>query len=120
MRLVVSVLMIWFLVGFQPVKAGDCGVAGPPAALDSESVDWTFNIANGQTCLRGLRSGAMLLDSVIISAPAKFGEATVQGYAFSYKAPRDFQGEDFFSVVMSGTNRGIRGKSVINVHVSVR
>ena len=120
MRLAVCLLLTWFLVGVHSAKAGDCVPAGPPAKLDFESVDWTIVIASGQTCLRGLRSGAMILESVAVSAPAKFGEATVQGYGFSYRAPRDFKGEDSFSVTMSGTNRGIRGNSIIRVQVSVR
>jgi len=62
----------------------------------------------------------MLLESVAISAPPKFGEATVRGYGFSYAAPRDFKGEDSFSVTVVGTNRGVRGNSVIRIHVSVQ
>ena len=62
----------------------------------------------------------MTLDSVSIASPAKIGEATAQGYSFSYRAPRDFKGEDLFSVKMVGTNRRIRGSSTIQVYVSVR
>jgi hypothetical protein len=112
MRVAVCLLLAWLLVGVLSAKAGDCVPAGPRAQLDSETVDWT--------CLRGLRSRAMTLESLVVSAPAKFGEAMVQGYGFSYKAPRDFKGEDSFSVTMSGTNRGIRGNSIIRVQVSVR
>jgi hypothetical protein len=120
MRLAVGLLVTWLAVGAQSAKAGDCIPAGPPAKLDFEAVDWTIVIASGQTCLRGLRSSAMTLESVAISAPAKFGEAMVQGYGFSYGAPRDFKGEDSFSVTVVGTNRGIRGNSIIHVHVSVQ
>jgi hypothetical protein len=120
MRLAVGLLVTWLVVGAQSAEAGDCIPAGPPAKLDFESVDWTILIPSGQTCLRGLRSGAMILESVAVSAPAKFGEAMVQGYGFSYVAPRDFKGEDSFSVTMVGTNRGFRGNSIIHVHVSVQ
>jgi hypothetical protein len=120
MRFAMGLLVTSLVVGAQSAKAGDCVPAGPPAKLDSESVDWTIVIASGQTCLRGLRSGTMILESVTISAPAKFGEAKVQGYGFSYGAPRDFKGEDSFSVTMVGTNRGFRGNSIILVHVSVQ
>ncbi len=120
MRLATCLLLIWFLVGVASAKAGDCVPGGPPAQLDSEAVDWTIVIASGQSCLRGLRSGAMILERVALSAPAQFGEAIIRGYGFSYTAPRGFKGEDSFSVTMSGTNRGIRGNSVIRVHVSVR
>jgi len=110
----------WLVVGAQSAEAGDCIPAGPPPKLNSESVDWTIVIASGQTCLRGLRSSAMIIEGVAITAPAKFGEAMVQGNGFSYGAPRDFKGEDSFSVTVVGTNRGIRGNSNILVHVSVQ
>jgi hypothetical protein len=103
-----------------PAHAGDCVVNGPAPRLDSQPVEWTFVIASGQSCIRGLRSGAMQLDSVYLSSPAKAGEATVQGYSFTYRAPRDFKGEDSFSVTMSGANRRIRGSSIIQVNVFVR
>ena len=120
MRLAICLLLAWLLVGGFSAKAGDCVPAGPRPQLESETVDWTIVITSGQTCLRGLRSRVMTLESVVVSTPAKFGEATVEGYGFSYKAPRDFKGEDSFSVTMSGTNRGIRGNSIIRVQVSVR
>jgi hypothetical protein len=112
--------LAWCSFGASGAEAGDCVVNGSPPRLDSQPVEWTFTIASGQSCIRGLRSSAMILDNVSISSPAKAGEATVQGYSFSYKAPRDFKGEDSFAVTMVGTNRRIRGSSVIQVHVSVR
>jgi hypothetical protein len=120
MRLAICLLLTWLFIGVHSARAGDCIVTGSPAKLDFEPVDWTIVIASGQSCLRGLRSSAMTLESVTVSTPARFGEATVQGYGFSYRAPRDFKGEDLFSVTMSGANRGVRGSSIIRVHVSVR
>src|ERR1700688_2845929 len=120
MRLAVGLLVTCLVVGAQSAKAGDCVPAGPPPKLDHESVNWAIVIASGQTCLRGLRSGTMIIESVAISAPAKSGQAMVQGYGFSYGAPSDFKGEDSFSVTVVGTNRGIRGNSIILVHVSVQ
>ena len=81
MRLAVGLLMTWLVVVTQSAKAGDCVPAGPPPKLDNESVYWSIVIASGQTCLRGLRSGTMIIESVAISAPAKSGEATVQDTA---------------------------------------
>jgi hypothetical protein len=120
MRFVVWLLLTWLLLGVDLAKAGDCVITGAPPILDSKPVEWTIVIASGQSCLRGLRSGAMTLESVVVSTPAKFGEATIQGYGFSYRAPRDFKGDDSFSVIMSGVNRGIHGNSIIRVSVSVR
>lgn len=120
MRFAVQLLAIWLVLGVQSARAGDCIPAGPLPTLNSESVNWNIVIASGRTCLRGLRSSAMIIKSVAISAPAKFGEAMVQGYGFSYEAPSDFKGEDSFAVTLVGTNRGIQGNSVIRVHVSVQ
>jgi hypothetical protein len=120
MRLALYPVLACFLFGFHSAQAADCALTGPPAKLDSAPVDWKIVIASGQSCLRGLRSGAMTLESVTVTAPAKFGEVVVRGYGFSYRAPSDFKGEDSFSVTMSGTNRGVRGNSVIQVHVTVR
>ena len=108
------------LLGAPCAEAGYCVVDGPQPRLDSQPVEWKFTIASGESCVRGLRSGAMQLDSVSISTPAKVGQATVQGYSFSYKAPRGFKGEDAFAVTMTGANYRIRGSSIIQVHVSVR
>lgn len=121
MRFVVRLItLLLFWVGAVRAQAGDCLVEGPSPQLDFRPIEWTFAIAGGQRCLRGLRSGAMVLDSVTIGSPARFGEATTQGYSFAYRAPREFKGEDVFSVVMSGRYRGVRGTSTINVRVLVR
>ena len=120
MRVATGLFVTWFLFGIQSAEAGDCVPGGVLPKLSSEIVEWSIVIPNGQRCLRGLRSGAMIIDSVTIGAPAKIGQATVQGYGFSYEAPRDFRGEDSFSVTIVGTNRGVRGDSTILIHVSVR
>src|SRR3954467_4936740 len=91
-------VLVSFLLGAPCAQAGYCIVDGPQPRLDSQPVEWKFTIASGESCIRGLRSGAMQLDSVSISAPAKVGQVTVQGYSFSYRAPRGFRGEDEFAV----------------------
>jgi hypothetical protein len=45
-------------------------VKGPQDLLNSLPVEWSFEIASGQSCVRGLRSGAMTLDTLKISSPA--------------------------------------------------
>jgi hypothetical protein len=120
MRAMFAAVAAWLLLGVYQAAAGECAIAGPRAKLDSDAVDWALVIASGQSCVRGLRWGAMMLDDVRISSPAKSGEAGVQGYSFVYRARPDFKGEDTFSVVIAGSNRGIRGSSTIRVLVSVR
>lgn len=120
MRLAAALLTAWLVAGVEPASAGDCIPGGSPPKLSSETLDWTIMIPSGQTCLRGLRSSAMLIQSVTVSGPAKVGEVTISGYGFSYTAPRDFKGEDSFSVTVVGSNRGVRGNSTLLVHVSVQ
>jgi hypothetical protein len=120
MRSTFAALVTWLLLGAHQAAAGGCAITGPRANLESDAIDWTLVIASGQSCVHGLRGGAMTLDNVRISAPPKNGEALVQGYSFVYRARADFKGEDSFSVVMAGANRGIRGTSTIRVLVSVR
>ncbi len=120
MRLVGGVAALWLMTAVGPAYAGDCIVSGPPPLLDSQPIAWNFVIASGQSCIRGLRSGAMILDSVTLTRPSKSGDAVIKGYGFAYAAPRDFKGDDSFEVTMMGSLRGVHGKSVISVHVSVR
>ena len=120
MRLLGKLVLVGMLIGAGPSWAGDCIVSGPAPQLDAQPIAWSFAIAGGQRCLKGLRSAAMLLDQVAVESPAKYGQATVQGYAFSYQAPRDFKGEDVFSVAITGRFRGVAGRSVIEVRVNVR
>ena len=120
MRFAVGLLAIGLIAGTQSAQAGDCVPGGPAPKLNSEIVNWSIAVVSGQVCLRGLRSSTMILEGVTISVPAKVGEAKIQGYGFSYEAPRDFKGEDSFSVTVVGTNRGVRGNSTIVVNVSVQ
>src|SRR5262249_48381231 len=53
-----------------------------------------------------------------VSAP-QTGHVTLQGTGFSYKAVRDFQGRDFFSLMVSGATNKVPGNSTIEVEVSV-
>ena len=116
-----TLAIVFFAVfGPRPASAAECAITGPQVKLDIELVDWTLVIASGRNCTRGLRSGAMLVDSVTIGDPAKRGIAAVQGYGFTYRAPADFKGDDAFSVVIAGTDRGIRGASTLRVRVLVR
>jgi hypothetical protein len=115
-----GVLMAWIVLGVHPAMAAVCVIAGPPATMERDNVEWTMSIASGQSCVRGLRLGTMTLDEVSIDSPAKSGEVTVQGYSFTYKAKDGFKGEDSFSVKISGANRRVRGATTISVRVTVR
>jgi|SRR5579871_871385 len=120
MRRAVFVIISWMVLWSPGAAWADCVVTGPRPQFDVETIQWTLVIASGQSCVRGLRSGAMVVRDLRISAPAQVGEVTAAGYGFVYKAPRDFRGDDSFSVSMSGVYNGIPGSTTVQVHVSVR
>src|SRR5262249_18906043 len=77
--------------------------------LKSDAVDWTMQISSGQTCIRGLRHARVTIDKLV----------KLLGPGFSYTAKSDFEGQDFFTIQVSGMLNGIRGSSDIRIIVSV-
>ena len=51
---------------------------------------------------------------MVVSAP-QTGHVKLQGSGFSYKAASDFQGRDFFSLIVSGAINKVPGTSTIEV-----
>src|SRR5258708_36586037 len=75
--------------------------------------------SNGQSCIRGLRQNRVTIDTAkLISAPQS-GQVKLLGPGFSYTAKSDFQGQDSFTIQVSGMLNGIRGSSDIRIIVSV-
>jgi hypothetical protein len=93
--------------------------AAPPFQLRSDAVDWTMQIASGTSCIRGLKLGPITISDVKVIAPPQAGQIVIKGPAFSYTAKPDFQGQDVFTLQVSGTMVRIAGVSDIKVTVSV-
>jgi hypothetical protein len=93
--------------------------AAPPFRLSSDTVEWTMQIASGRTCTRGLKLGPTNITAVKLIAPPQSGKVVIEGPSFSYAAKADFQGQDEFTVQVSGTAVRIAGVSEIKVTVSV-
>ena len=93
--------------------------AAPPFQLSSDAVEWTMQIASGTTCTRGLKLGSTNIKDVKLIAPPRSGKVDIQGPSFSYTAKADFQGQDEFTVQVSGTVVRIAGVSDVKVTVSV-
>ena len=78
-----------------------------------------MQISSGQSCVRGLRHGRVTIDSAkLISAPQS-GQVKLLGSGFSYTAKSDFQGNDAFTIQVSGMADRARGSSDIRITVSV-
>jgi hypothetical protein len=86
--------------------------------LRSDTVDWNITIGAGRDCLQGLRKSSMLLDSVKIIEPAKFGIVTISGPSFRYQAPAT-TASDSFKIELTGEDRRYRGSSIVQVYVLV-
>ena len=112
-----SATMLLFAV---PAFADSCLFsAAPPFQLSSDAIEWTMQIASGTTCTRGLKLGSTNIKDVKLIAPPQSGKVDIQGPSFSYTAKADFQGQDEFTVQVSGTVVRIAGISDVKVTVSV-
>jgi Bacterial Ig domain len=65
------------------------------------------------------KHGPTNITDVKLSAPPQAGKVDIKGPSFSYTAKADFQGEDEFTVQVSGTIVRIAGVSDVKVTVSV-
>src|ERR1700730_9782973 len=100
-------------LGLRP-SASSCLVSGPRYKLMAEAVDWSTRIKSGQSCIRDLRlsvSPNVVIEDVKLISPPQSGQVTMQGSGFSYTAKPDFQGEDSFTVLVSGSIKKIPGVS---------
>src|SRR5262249_40836893 len=87
--------------------------------LKSEAVDWTMRTDSGQNCIRRHRHNRVTSDSAKLISPPQSGQVKLLGSGFSYTAKPDFEGQDFFTIQVSGMSNGIRGSSDIRIIVSV-
>ena len=119
---------MWLVINFvgalllltSPAFADSCVFSLlPPYALKSDVVNWEMQIASGRTCTKGLNYGAVAVGKVELTVPPDSGKVTVQGPGFSYTAKSDFEGQDAFTIQVTGTMVRMTGTSDIQVIVSV-
>ena len=115
-----ATLLALLLVFVRPALGDACVLTmGSQYQLKSDTVDWTMQTSSGQSCIRGLRHTRVTIDTVKLISPAQSGQVKLLGPGFSYTAKSDFQGEDSFTIQVSGMLNGIRGNSDIRIIVSV-
>jgi hypothetical protein len=103
-----------------PSRQDGCvSTMGSQYQLKSDTVDWTMQISSGQSCVRGLRHKRVTIDTAKLVSPPKSGQLRLLGSGFSYTAKSGFQGQDSFTIQVSGMLNGIRGSSDIRITVSV-
>src|SRR6516225_8872715 len=114
-----ATVLVILVVLARPALAECVLTREPLYQLKSDTVDWTMQIGSGQTCVRGLRHRRVTIDSAkLISAPQS-GQVKMLGSGFSYTAKPDFEGQDSFTIQVSGMLNGVRGSSDIRIVVSV-
>ena len=123
MQVFLSVLLAMFVAmssGLAQDSGTTCLIYGPPYQLASDTAVWTMSIGSGQSCIRGLRSSFVTLDSTKLVVPPRSGQVKLEGLGFVYRSNPDFRGEDSFTISVSGKLNKINGSSMIRVVVSVR
>jgi len=87
--------------------------------MSSDTIEWSMIIRTGESCVRGIRYGAAVVDEVKLVTTPQFGQVTLQGTAFYYQAAPEFHGADAFALSVSGKVNQIPGSSTIRVLVSI-
>src|SRR5262249_11546325 len=112
---VVAILLV-----FVQSALGACVLTRePPYQLKSDTVDWPMQVSSGQTCIIGLRHRRVTIETTKLISPPQSGQVKLLGPGFSYTPKTDFQGDDTFTVQVSGTADRVRGSSEIKIIVSV-
>jgi hypothetical protein len=116
----VSVLIGFLSMNTSAAYATDCIVIGPRYQLKSDLVNWSMKIGSGQSCIRGLRfNDVAMIESLQLVSPPQIGQVALKGPSFTYSAKSGYEGEDSFTVVVSGTINRSSGSSTIRVNVFV-
>ena len=79
-----------------------------------------MRIVAGRSCIGGFRVGDVTIEKVRVVAPPTSGDVTLKGPGFTYKAKTNYQGQDSFAVMVSGSSRRVPGLSIVRVLISVQ
>ena len=104
-------------IGVPTASANACVLSGPRYQLKSDRVEWSLNITPGQNCIRGLRFGNVVFEDTKLIVPPERGQFRLHSLGFSYKVGSGFEGEDSFTISVSGMIDKVRGNSTIHIVV---
>jgi hypothetical protein len=99
--------------------AGACTLNSSRYQLTSDNVQWVLKVKRRELCVHGVRFSNVRFDALKIVSLPQAGHLTVQGSGFSYQTAPDFQGQDSFTLLVSGAINQVTGSSTIRVSVSV-
>src|SRR6516225_5131309 len=98
MRFSANVLLSVILLAISSTFVDACVLNGPRYQLASDTVHWSLELSHSETCLRGVRFNNVMVDKLMVVSAPQTGHVELHGTGFSYKAARDLQGRDFFSL----------------------
>ena len=78
-----------------------------------------MKIDSGQSCIGGLRFGNVIIESLELVSSPRTGQVTIHGPGFAYSAKPEYEGEDYFTIALSGKIGKSTGSSTIRITVSV-
>src|ERR1700722_3370381 len=114
---------VLFFVAFtilsSPAYAIECTIIGPRYRLASDTVNWSIKIGSGQSCIRGLRFSNVAIETLELVSPPQTGQVKTQGPSFTYSAKSEYEGDDSFTIAVTGSINRSRGSSSIRIIVSV-
>jgi hypothetical protein len=113
-------VLAFLLLGIGCASAQPCQLTVNKYGLSSDSADWSMRIVAGRSCIGGFRVGDVTIENVRVVAPPTSGDVTLKGPGFTYKAKTNFQGQDSFAVMVSGSSRKVPGLSLVRVLISVQ
>ena len=119
-RTLIAYCLLALAVSPYKASAQTCVTQAPRYALTSDTVDWSITLGSGQSCVRGLRWGNVVIERVALTTPPKSGNVRLVGPGFRYTANTGFHGEDSFSVEVRGFAGKVRGAFTIRIAVSVK
>ena len=107
------------LLGLTAASAEPCHLSGPRYGLVGDTVQWSFAIKRGHSCIAGLRFANVTLDSVKLISQPLSGQVTLSGWGFSYSSAAGIGEKDTFTLALVGKVDKKPGRSTIEVAVSI-
>ena len=113
-------MIAFLLLGIGCASAQSCQLTVNKYGLSADSVDWSMRTVAGRSCIGGSRVGDVIIENVRVVAPPTSGDVTLKGPGFTYKAKPNFQGQDSFAVMVSGSSKRVPGLSIVRVLILVQ
>jgi|SRR5262245_7218627 len=108
--------MVW--VGM--VGSHDCHVQQMPLALGVES-SASITMPANTPCTVMVAAGGMVIEDIAIDVMPRHGTATLRGRTgVTYRPAPRFKGDDSFAFSIRGRTDAVTGRSLVQVHATVR